>query len=314
MSLLRYAKRGTTSRVEALGSVLALHEITEEGIAVEDGIRFSASSGETRLRPPEPAVSPGELRERCEPLLRCRTLQRLVIASGSASHRLDSDGHQTLWSDSSARLHVELLPTSPLQRTVTLDASDEAIAGIADEIMRIEQLPSQLFTAVPSRLTFAPRVTAGLISWLAWSGVRAGLTQMPSSAAMRDGDGREIPRGDLTDFDAPPNRLRPSYRYRPRRAWAELALTPFGSQSERAAPECIALLDAEWLRDSLTLELLASDGDRVGALRLVGRVSEWMEAITFAGAPLHRYPSGTGFVRGSSVDIDSTQLQLMLTS
>ncbi|HEY6843075.1 MAG TPA: hypothetical protein VI391_02830, partial [Thermoanaerobaculia bacterium] len=100
----------------------------------------------------------------------------------------------------------------------------------------------------PARMRVADNVGAALLPHLSITKIQM--------AAPHDGKGREIEERQVRG--EAPNWFRPSYRFRPRRAWMNVRAVPFG-EIDAPLPLAIALLAPPARR----ARLLCVDGDRV---------------------------------------------------
>lgn len=240
---MRYEKRGSVARWEN-GTLI---RVTEAGLAVEEGERFSCRPLVTEPLPPvDPARVLAVAREVVTLVRPPLRLERLVVSEGVAEHRVGA----TVWTERHERVHLSIARGTEraLIRLGSFDTGD--VATVADRFARCDagERPA------PARLRLAAPVSAAVLPLL------AGLAP-PNVALWQTGggfDGRGLLIEEARIGNQPwPNWFRPSYRVRPVRLPLNLRLECPVDAIDPSRPIAVALLAEP---AGLTLRLLISDG------------------------------------------------------
>jgi hypothetical protein len=217
-----------------------LLRVEEAGEATDDRRVFRARPLEEMISIDEPDADAVDAAAReVESIVRPLTLELLFVSEANIVHECDG----VTWRETHRRVHLAIA-RPPIRALVDL-------AGFGlDEVQRVVEALAKAGGErdAPQRLRVAEHVGAALLPHLAMTKIQ--------SAAPHDGKGRPIEERQVRG--EPPNWFRPSYRFRPRRAWLNVRAVPFG-EIDGSLPLAIALLAAPARR----ARVLILDGGRV---------------------------------------------------
>ena len=212
-----YRKHGATARWEN-GTLV---RVTECGIAIEeDGVFTCRPEGTTAL-----SIDPARVIKTVREIEAIgANVERLIVSEGIAEH--DLDGQK--WREQSERIHLSLV-RGQIRALLDLGSFDlHDVRVVADALSRLKEERE-----APSRLRFAPNVTAALL---------------PSLIGV-------APPNVVLDYTV--DWYRPSYRVRPVKAPVNLKLRCDVTTIERDRPVAVAVLEPV---HGLVLRVLIDDG------------------------------------------------------
>ncbi|HVT45340.1 MAG TPA: hypothetical protein VMT00_13225 [Thermoanaerobaculia bacterium] len=307
--MIRYVKRGRSARFELNPPDETLIELEECGIAESDGPVFAAGQWDS-CDDVMTSIDSRELRRIAaavrQAVVSPVTIERLTLADGVASHRVEDESGIRIWDERQVRLFVSLLDPAHATRIELLlggtslrDIDLTEIGVAADALTRVA---SSEEWREPRRVRLRPAVAAALLPPIARAhppfphGVR--LRQERRSALVRDGMGRPIEEIDLTDAreTAWPNWFRPSYRFPPLQTPMHLRLDGPDLADDAPPIEAVALAGPLSIaRDRIGARLLCVERDRAAfTLKVSCSPAEWLERIEGVGREARWYPYHAG--------------------
>lgn len=216
-----------------------LIRVSEAGEAIDDGV-FRTRPIEETISLQEPDADAVQSAARAiESIAKPLALERLFVSEANIVHECDG----TRWRETHRRIHLAIA-RPPIRALIDLAAFE------IDLVQRIVEALSRAGGErdAPKQMRIAEHVGAALLPFLSITKI-----QMPAS---HDGKGRAI--GERQVRGEPPNWFRPSYRWRPRRAWMNVRASGFGDIDD-SLPLAIALLAPAGRR----ARVLCVDGKRV---------------------------------------------------
>ena len=212
----------------------------EAGEAKDDGGVFRTRPIEETISIEQPdADAVHSAAREIESIVKPLALERLFVSEANIAHECDG----MRWRETHRRIHLAIA-RPPIRALIDLAAFE------FDVVQRIVEALAKTGGErdAPKQMRIAEHVGAALLPFLSITKI-----QMP---AAHDGKGRAI--GERQVRGEPPNWFRPSYRWRPRRAWMNVRASGFGEIDE-TLPIAIALLAPAGRRT----RVLCVDGKRV---------------------------------------------------